>query len=293
MQEKLDIVTSPQEPVFRPFLTFLSCTHLRVAASVLPFAMHESPSSYSDIPGSNVIITGGAQGIGEALVRAFAGQNANVFFCDVDSDRAERVAAETGGIFSEVDLRNETQVTAWTNEVVKRCGSGNVHTLINNAGCDPRTPLAELTTEKWDDLFSVNIRPMAILCRLLEPHFRCDDSGASIINFSSVTFHIGPPEMSAYVATKAGIQGFTRSLARELGPKRIRVNAISPGWIMTERQLKDYVTDDVRNMLRERQCDPRLLQPAEIAEVALFLASNASRALTGQEFLADRGMAFS
>ena len=255
--------------------------------------MPTSPCSYSDLSNNNVIITGGAQGIGEAMVRAFASQEANVFFCDVDSERGERIAEETGTHFSQVDLRDESQILQWTAAVVEKCGTGNIHTLINNAACDPRIPLADLSMEKWDDLFSVNLRPMAILSRELEPHFRKEDPGASIINFSSVTFHIAPPEMCAYVATKAGIQGFTRSLARELGPKRIRVNCISPGWVMTERQLQDYVTDEIKEMLHQKQCDPRLLQPEEIAEVALFLASNASRALTGQELLADRGMAYS
>ena len=99
--------------------------------------------------------------------------------------------------------------------------------------------------------------------------------------------------MTAYVSTKAGIIGFTRALARELGPRRIRVNVISPGWIMTERQLKQFVTPQVKRLIRRSQCVPDLIQPREIAEIALFLASDASSALTGQEILADRGWAFS
>ena len=117
--------------------------------------------------------------------------------------------------------------------------------------------------------------------------------GASIINFSSITFHIGPTEMSAYVATKGGIIGFTRSLARELGPRGIRVNTLSPGWIMTHRQLEQFVTKRVKKMIRESQCVPDLIQPSEIAEVAMFLASDASAAMTGQELLVDRGWAYS
>ena len=99
--------------------------------------------------------------------------------------------------------------------------------------------------------------------------------------------------MTAYVATKAGIQGFTRSLARELGPQRVRVNTISPGWIMTERQLEEHVTPSVKRMLRKEQCVPDLIQPEEVADVALFLASTASRAMTGQEILVDRGWRYS
>jgi NAD(P)-dependent dehydrogenase (short-subunit alcohol dehydrogenase family) len=95
--------------------------------------------------------------------------------------------------------------------------------------------------------------------------------------------------MAAYVATKGGVIGFTRSLARELGPRRIRVNTVSPGWVMTERQLRQYVTPATRKLIRRSQCVPDLLQPEEIADVILFLASDASRAITGQAILADRG----
>ena len=118
-------------------------------------------------------------------------------------------------------------------------------------------------------------------------------SGSAIVNFSSITFHTGPDRMSAYVATKAGIIGFTRALARELGQRRIRVNTVSPGWIMTDRQLKEYVDAKVKKMIKKVQCIPELIQPKEIAEVVLFLASDASRAITGQEILADRGWCYS
>jgi NAD(P)-dependent dehydrogenase (short-subunit alcohol dehydrogenase family) len=118
-------------------------------------------------------------------------------------------------------------------------------------------------------------------------------AGSSIINLSSITFHQGPALMSAYVATKAGLIGMTRSLARELGPRRIRVNTVSPGWVMTERQLRQYVTPAIRRLIRKAQCIPDLLQPEEIAQVILFLASDGSRAITGQELLVDRGWAHS
>ncbi|MCL4108120.1 UNVERIFIED_CONTAM: hypothetical protein GTU68_055820 [Idotea baltica] len=227
------------------------------------------------------------------MVRAFADQGATVHFCDIDAERGEKLAAEIpSAIFTKVDLRQETEVVAWLSAITAEHG-GNIKALVNNAACDPRIPLADLTMEKWDNLFATNLRAMAITCRELAPHFVSSGIGGSIINFSSVTFNIAPTEMSAYISTKAGIQGLTRGLARELGPKNIRVNTISPGWVMTERQLKDYVTDEVKTMLHEKQCVPRLLEPAEIADVALFLASDQSRAMTGQELLADLGMAFS
>ena len=163
---------------------------------------------------------------------------------------------------------------------------GDIHVLINNAARDPRIALEDVTAKVWDDLIAGNIRAYFIACREASPHLA---KGASIVNFSSITFYTAPVNMSAYVATKAAAIGLTRSLARELGPRRIRVNTISPGWIMTERQLSDHVTPAVKRQIRREQCIPDLNQPDEVADVALFLASDASRAVTGQEILVDRG----
>jgi NAD(P)-dependent dehydrogenase (short-subunit alcohol dehydrogenase family) len=129
------------------------------------------------------------------------------------------------------------------------------------------------------------------MARETAPHMA--KGAGAIINLASITFHIAPAAMSAYVATKGGVLGFTRSLARELGPRGIRVNTVSPGWIMTERQMKQFVTPTVKRLIRRSQCVPDLLQPEDIADVVLFLASGASRAITGQEILADRGWAHS
>src|SRR5262249_23586440 len=142
-----------------------------------------------------------------------------------------------------------------------------------------------------DALFAINLRPFFILARACVPLMAPRES--AIINLSSVTFHNAPADMCAYVATKAGIIGFTRSLARELGPSGIRVNTVSPGWTMTERQLRQYVDAAARKLIRKSQCMPDLIQPQDIGEVILFLASDASRAITGQEILADRGWAHS
>jgi NAD(P)-dependent dehydrogenase (short-subunit alcohol dehydrogenase family) len=143
--------------------------------------------------------------------------------------------------------------------------------------------------QKLDLLFGINLRPLLLASREVVPHMK----KGSIVNFSSITFHIAPAKMSAYVATKGGVIGATRSLARELGPRGIRVNTVSPGWIMTERQLREFVDAKTKRLIKTSQCVPELLQPGDIAEVALFLASDASRAITGQEILADRGWAHS
>ncbi len=247
-------------------------------------------TKYEDLKGKVVLVTGGASGIGASMVRAFQAQHASVFFCDIDAKAGVQLEAEfeSGAAFSKVDLMVESQVTRWIDSVAKRAGPLSV--LINNAAADPRIPLGETSVSEWDGLFARNLRAYFLTCRAAAPRM---GSGAAIINFSSITVHTGPANMSAYVATKAGIQGLTRSLARELGQRGIRVNTISPGWIMTERQLRQFVTSATKRMIRKAQCVPDLIQPSEIADVALFLASDASRCITGQEILADRGWAHS
>lgn len=243
-------------------------------------------ATFPEMQGKTVLITGGANGIGAAMVRAFAAQGAKVEFCDVDATAASKLVQELKGkaTFTKVDLVKERLIVKWIQGVVKRHGA--IHTVINNAASDPRIALADTTAEAWDTLHARNLRAYFLVCREAAPHL---PAGAAIVNFSSITVHNGPPIMSAYVSTKAGIIGFSRSLARELGPRGIRVNVISPGWIMTERQLREYVTPAAKKLIRQSQCIPTLNVPEEVADVALFLASDLSRAVTGQELLVDRG----
>ena len=243
-------------------------------------------ASYEDLSNRLVLITGGANGIGQAMVEAFHTQGAIVSFCDLDQAGGKRLVKRLGQriSFTKVDLTRELDIKRWVAKEAKRYG--NIHVLVNNAARDPRSKLENIKVKAWDDLFAGNLRAYFLTCREASPHLA---ESASIINFSSITFHNGPEEMSAYVATKSATIGLTRSLARELGPRRIRVNTISPGWIMTDRQLKEYVSSSIKRELKKIQCIPDLNQPEEVAEVALFLASDVSRAVTGQEILVDRG----
>lgn len=243
-------------------------------------------ATYDELAARLVLITGGANGIGEAMVKAFHAQGAVVCFCDLDDRAGVRLAKRLGdrAEFAKVNLTREADIKRWVARLAKR--HGNIHVLINNAARDPRIALEDVTAKAWDDLFAANIRAYFLTCREASPHLA---KGASIVNFSSITFYTAPVNMSAYVATKAAAIGLTRSLARELGPRRIRVNTISPGWIMTKRQLSDHVTPAVKRQIRAAQCIPDLNQSDEVADVALFLASDASRAVTGQEILVDRG----
>jgi len=246
---------------------------------------------FPDLKDRNVLITGGANGIGAAMVRAFHQQEARVFFCDTDVSAGERLTKQLGSSvqFKPVNLIKENEIALWIDQIGKN--RKRIDVLVNNAAADPRMALAKMTGADWDQLFARNLRAYFFTCR--ETVKWMADGAGAIINLASITWHIAPAEMSAYVATKGGVLGFTRSLARELGRRGIRVNAISPGWIMTERQLRDFVTPTVKRLIRRSQCIPELIQPEEIASVALFLASDLSRAVTGQEILADRGWAHS
>ncbi len=241
---------------------------------------------FDDLRGKIVLLTGGANGIGAATVRSFCAQGAQVFFCDVDVAKGRRLAGDLAGqaVFSRVDLSREKEMARWVGALGKT--TGRIDVLVNNAARDPRIAIESMTVRQWDDLLAINLRAFFLMSREC---LRFMPRGASIVNLASITFHNAPANMSAYVATKAGILGFTRSLAREVGPRGIRVNAVSPGWTMTERQLKEYVTAATRRLIKQSQCIPEFIQPHEIANVILFLASDTSRAITGQEILADRG----
>lgn len=242
----------------------------------------------NDLAGKNVLITGGANGIGKAMVEAFAQQGSTVHFCDVDQESGRSLAKKLGQPvnYQKVDLTSEKQIHKWIDGIVKK--SSQIDVLINNAARDPRIDLEKMSAADWDKLFALNIRSFFLTAQRAADHMPPE---SSIVNFSSVTFHLSPASMTGYVATKAAIVGFTQSLARELGSKKIRVNTLSPGWVMTERQLEMFVTSTVKKMLKKEQCIPKLIEPEEIANVALFLASQMSSAITSQEILVDRGWA--
>ncbi len=247
--------------------------------------------TFSDLQDRIVIVTGGATGIGEALVRAFVEQAAMVHFCDINQDAGRRLAGELGqrAVFAHLDVTREDEVRAWIQAAggVKR----QIYVLVNNVAQDQRIPFDDVSTDDFDRLMAVNLRA-AFICIQEAVKFMGGDKGGSIVNLGSCAFHTGQPNhLSVYISAKGGQLGMTRELARELGPRNIRVNLLSPGWTMTARQLRDHVTDETRQFLKEVQCLGEPLMPVEIARVALFLASDASRAITGQNLLADKGWA--
>ena len=245
--------------------------------------------SYKDLKGEAILITGGANGIGQSTVEAFVNLGAHVYFCDMDVKKGQKLEKELGEkcFFTEVNLQREGEIKKWIKDSVKK--GGKFRALVNNAAIDPRIPIEKTKTKDWDKIFSTNLKPYFLTSREILPHLQ--PNKGSIINLGSITYHVGWSELSAYVSTKGAISGFTRALAREVGPRGIRVNTVSPGWVMTERQLREHLTPKAKKWIKEVQCDPRLLMPEDIAEVILFLASVSSRAITGQTLLADKGWA--
>jgi NAD(P)-dependent dehydrogenase (short-subunit alcohol dehydrogenase family) len=245
---------------------------------------------YPDLLNRDVLVTGGAHGLGAAIVRAFHEQGARTYFCDLD-ERAGRALSDElgeGAFFRKVDLLKEDEIRQWIDSIGAH--DNVIRALVNNPAADPRIPLESMTARAWDNLFALNLRAYFLTCR---EAVKWMGEGSAIINLGSVAFHNAPAHMSAFVASKAAVLGLTRSLARELGPRRIRVNAVSPGWVLTERQMRDPPSVGFKRQLRQQQCIPDLLTPDEIASVVVFLASEASSAITGQEILADRGWAHS
>ena len=249
---------------------------------------------YPDLKNKHVLITGGSQGIGEALARTFAEQSAEVTILDINYDKGLLIATECEqlgckvNVYS-VDLTDTSALTATLAQVKKERPVVNV--LINNAGYDPRYPLLEMSENQWNDLFQLNVVHYFVTCRELLPDMIAV-GGGSIIMTSSHVVWVAKPDMIAYNTTKAAIIGMVRSLATAVGKHHIRVNAVAPGWIMTERQIDQWVTPEAKHKnLHEQQLIPIELTPDKLVGTYLFLASDTSRAITRQTLVVDGGYA--
>jgi D-xylose 1-dehydrogenase len=245
-----------------------------------------SLTRYPCLAGRVVIVTGGASGIGEAFVRAFAENGARVAFLDVQADAgaalAESVEAVAGArpLFRPCDLLDIAALRVALEEV--RAALGPASVLVNNAANDRRQDFATVTPDEFDWSIGVNLKHVYFASQAVVPQMR-ELGGGSIINMSSVAWMAGGPDMQAYSAAKAAIVGFSNSLARDVGKWRIRVNAIAPGMVITERQRTLWYQDD--NKIEtglSRQSIPELIDPADIASLALFLASDDAKRITKQ-----------
>ncbi|MBV8769567.1 MAG: SDR family oxidoreductase [Hyphomicrobiales bacterium] len=246
---------------------------------------------YPDLENRSVLVTGGGSGIGEAIVRAFARQKAKVGFLDIHEGASTKLAGELqkaghAVLFEPCDV---TDVAALRAGIERLRGThGPITVLVNNAAHDERHKTEEVTEAYWDGRIAVNLKHQFFAAQAVLADMKENGSG-SIINFGSTSWMVGQGGMAAYTASKSAVLGLTRSLARDYGPFNIRVNAIAPGWIMTERQLTLWLTPEAEAELMQRQCLKRKLYPPEIAKVVLFLASEEAGACTNQHYVVDGG----
>lgn len=261
--------------------------------------MPDSNSHYARYPsleGRAVLITGGATGIGKSMVTHFARQLARVAFLDVQDEPALSLAGSLAAegcpepLYFHCDLTDLTALKAVFERAIAALGTVDV--LVNNAANDQRHVTEEVTPEQWDSLIAINLRPQFFAIQAVLPAMRAagpKSSMKSIINMSSISWIIPTTGISVYNAAKAGIVGLTRTLAHELGPHGIRVNAVLPGAIATERQKRLWYTPEGVKRILENQALKRQIEPDEVARLVLFLAADDSSAITNQSYVVDAG----
>ena len=250
------------------------------------------PSSYAGLAAKTVFITGGGSGIGAAFTRAFAVHGARVGFVDIADEASRTLIAKmqqetgTAPVFIHCDLRDIAALQTATEKI--RMELGDIGVLINNAANDDRHALDQVTPAYWDDRISVNLRHMFFAAQAVVPQMKRLGRGA-IINLGSIIWRLKQTGLPVYNVTKASITGLTRVLAREFGPFGIRVNTLSPGAVWTERQTRLWHTPEFEKEVMAGQCLKMRVLPDDIANMALFLASDDAEKCTAQDFIVDAG----
>lgn len=241
---------------------------------------------YPSLEGKSVVVTGGASGIGAEIVRAFAAQNARVGFLDLDAEASAALAGETGAAHRVCDLRDIDALREAIEAL--RDENGPVHALVNNAARDDRHDWKDVTPEYWDERMATNLRHMFFAVQAVAPDMIAG-GGGSIVNMGSCSWWQSQGGMPAYTSAKAAVHGLTRTLARDLGRHRIRVNTVVPGWIMTERQKELWVTPEAIEKHLERQILPDLIEPVHVARMAVFLSSDDAAMCTANNYMVEAG----
>jgi NAD(P)-dependent dehydrogenase (short-subunit alcohol dehydrogenase family) len=249
-------------------------------------------ASYLSLRDQVVIVTGGASGIGEAIVEAFARQHASVFFLDIDDAAADRLIQrmEAAGLappaYYHCDLTDITAISISVKAILTR--SQKIDVLVNNAGNDSRHTIEQVSSDFWDKTMAINLKHQFFMAQAVIPCMTQAGRG-SIINMSSISWAIPSTGLPVYVTAKAAIIGLTRTLAHELGKHNVRVNCVMPGAIQTERQEQLWFTESYKTEILSRQALKRMIQPDEVAQLVLFLAAEDSAAITNQSFVIDGG----
>ncbi|KAJ55337.1 3-oxoacyl-ACP reductase [Actibacterium mucosum KCTC 23349] len=251
-------------------------------------------ATFPDLNGKSVFITGGGSGIGAALTDGFLAQGAKVAFVQ-RSDASEFVAAMAAKhgqapLFIPCDI---TDIAALQGAIAQASAAhGPVTALINNAANDKRHSTEEVTEEFWDWMMAINQKAYFFACQAVIDGMKAA-GGGSIVNFTSISYMMGQDGYPAYITGNSGINAMTRGLAREFGPDKIRVNALAPGWVLTDKQKEMWVTPEALAAHIDKQCLKETLAPEDMIEPTLFLASNASRGMTGQSMVVDAGVVVS
>ena len=241
---------------------------------------------YPSLKDKRVVITGGGSGIGASIVEGFARQGAEVIFVDIAVEASVRLAAQLDHVpirpvFQHCDLTDLAAVERFFAQI------GPVDVLVNNAANDDRHSLETITPEYWDERMAVNLRHLLFCAKAVVPGMRSRGGGA-IINFGSISWHLGLADLVLYETAKAGIEGMTRGLARELGPDKIRVTCVVPGNVRTPRQMQWYTPEGEAEIVNAQCLKDRLL-PEHVASLVLFLASADARMCTGHAYWIDAG----
>lgn len=243
-------------------------------------------ASYPSLKGRSVLVSGGGSGIGASIVEHFAAQGSKVAFVDIDETASKAVAARTGATFYKCDIRDVKAYQAVIGEAGAK--NGPITVLVNNAARDDRHKIEDVTVEFFDERMAVNLRHAYFAIQAVLPGMK-KAGGGSVVNFSSVSYHTMTPHLSVYQAAKAAVIGMSRGLARDLCEHGIRVNSITPGWIMTQRQIELWLTPEAEAQLMQLQCLKEKVYPPDIARMALFLGADDSRLITAQTFVVDGG----
>jgi NAD(P)-dependent dehydrogenase (short-subunit alcohol dehydrogenase family) len=242
---------------------------------------------YRSLRDRSVVITGGASGIGEEMVKAFVAQGSQVSFIDIDANRGEVLATATGASFHRCDV---TDIPDLRDALARiESGSGGIDALINNAGKDDRYDMEEVEPDSWRRAFALNLDHQFFATQAVAKGMASAGHG-SVIMLGSISWMRGRPGMVGYTTAKAAINGMTRTLARELGPSGIRVNCIVPGAILTERQEKLWLTPELNQQFLDLQALKFRLDASHVAKLALFLGSDESAGCTGANFVVDAGL---
>lgn len=247
-----------------------------------------SHAVYPSLAGKTVVVTGGGSGIGEAVVEGFVRQKSRVFFLDIAAAESKALVDRLGGVpqFVKCDLTDTKALKAAFTQI--EGAAGPIDVLVNNAANDDRHKFEDVTSEYWDQRIAVNLKHMFFAAQAAAPGMK-RNGGGSIINLGSVSWHLALPSLPIYETAKAGIEGMSRSLARDLGEANIRVNTVVPGAIRTPRQMKLWHTPEEEAKILAQQCIKARVDPIHVTAMILFLASDDAKMCTSHSYWVDAG----